>query len=297
LSDLYEFPNLIMTSVFFFLITLVLFAASKVGIFTIVRVPVIEMIPIAIAYSTMIVLDCLSIEYNARGTHELLKTFTLPLILLLTTMFYKFNYSLKLKLVLIPLFLGMFSLTKSDLDFNLAGVCFALISAFMNAVYLVLLQEKMKETNMNPFQMLIYQAPLSSLLLAMAIPFYESSYSFYTVIDLQKSFLEWLGILGVGALFFVITFCFYSIVSLSTSLTYNVFWVFEFAIFSQFPSLFGPIYMGSSSEGFDHYLGILLISIGLYGYYKYQHEVKFDSSRYVLMSNKHEKSDIFSGKA
>lgn len=44
--------------------------------------------------------------------------------------------------------------------------------------------------------------------------------------------------------------------------SYNVFWVFEFAIFSQFPSLFGPIYMGSSSEGFDHYLGILLISIG-----------------------------------
>ena len=104
LSDLYEFPNLIMTSVFFFLITLVLFAASKVGIFNIVRVPVIEMIPIAIAYSTMIVLDCLSIEYNARGTHELLKTFTLPLILLLTTMFYKFNYSLKLKLVLVRVY-------------------------------------------------------------------------------------------------------------------------------------------------------------------------------------------------
>ena len=58
-------------------------------------------------------------------------------------------------------------------------------------VYLKWIGEKQKEFKINALQLLIYQAPLSAILLTFLIPFFEPLFGKESIFDFERSYYEW----------------------------------------------------------------------------------------------------------
>lgn len=98
LSDIYDFPNMVLEAVFQLCIFIGIVIYWQLGFFDFVRLPLMEVLQVGVAYFLMFTFDCLSYDYNARGTYELLKAFNLPLVYLMTLFMYRQSYHSKIKL-------------------------------------------------------------------------------------------------------------------------------------------------------------------------------------------------------
>lgn len=101
LSDLYEFPNITMTALFLFFNFVGLIIWAKLGIFELVKVPISDVLPIATMYCLMFILNSLSLEYNSRGTHDLLNVLMFPVVIIFGTYVYGQSYSHKIKFTVV----------------------------------------------------------------------------------------------------------------------------------------------------------------------------------------------------
>ena len=97
----YGFPNITLTCFHFILTTVGLLLCQQLNLFQPKRLPVLDMLPLAMTFCGFVVFTNLSLETNTVGTYQLIKTMTTPCIMLIQTRFYAKTFSTKIKLTVV----------------------------------------------------------------------------------------------------------------------------------------------------------------------------------------------------
>ncbi|KZC11418.1 PREDICTED: solute carrier family 35 member E3-like [Dufourea novaeangliae] len=250
-----SFP-IITLSMIHFLITFVgLIICERFDIFCIKDVALKEMLWIAFTFCGFVVLTNLSLAYNTVGTYQVAKMLTTPCVIILQIMFYKKHYSVLVKLTLIPIILGVTIFFYHDIQFNVIGIIYATMGVFVTSLYQVMLNTKQKEFQMDPMQLLYYQAPLSAIVLLIIVPVLEPVQQTFarswSLIDLVMVVLS-----GIVAFFVNLTS--YWIIGKTSPLTYNMVGHTKFCLL-----LLGGSLIFHETLAINHVIGITLTLIGI----------------------------------
>lgn len=196
------FPNVTLSMIHFAITFLGLIICEKFDVFCVKDVAVKEMIPIALTFCGFVVLTNLSLEHNTIGTYQVAKMLTTPCVVVMQAIFYNKKFSMLVKLTLIPITIGVIVNFYYDIRFNVIGTIYATLGVLVTSLYQVVrenqisltfffpvsilhiknvislislqwVSSKQKEFQMDPMQLLYYQAPLSAALLFMIVPFLE----------------------------------------------------------------------------------------------------------------------------
>ncbi|XP_008682489.1 solute carrier family 35 member E3 isoform X3 [Ursus maritimus] len=130
------FPNMSLTLVHFVVTWLGLYICQKLDIFAPKSLPPSKLLLLALSFCGFVVFTNLSLQNNTIGTYQLAKAMTTPVIIVIQTLCYKKTFSTKIQLTL-----------------------------WVGA--------KQHELQVNSMQLLYYQAPMSSAMLLVAVPFFE----------------------------------------------------------------------------------------------------------------------------
>ncbi|CAF5112014.1 unnamed protein product, partial [Rotaria magnacalcarata] len=74
----HHFPNLTLTTINFFVTFLLLLGCMQAKLFTYVKLPIFNMIPVSICFGGFIAFSNLSLQYNTVGTYQLIKLQVTP---------------------------------------------------------------------------------------------------------------------------------------------------------------------------------------------------------------------------
>lgn len=99
------FPNMTLTFMHFVSTFVCLHLCQYFGIFTVKKVPLASMIPLAVCFCGFVVLTNLSLETNSVGTYQVAKVMTTPCILLIQYHYYGKSTSLGTLLTVVSLLL------------------------------------------------------------------------------------------------------------------------------------------------------------------------------------------------
>ncbi|XP_064475935.1 solute carrier family 35 member E3-like [Ornithodoros turicata] len=262
-----NFPNVTMTFYHFLMTFVGLLVCRSANIFQVKHLPLTKMLPLAVTFCGFVVFTNLSLEYNTVGTYQIIKTLTMPTIMIIQTCFYDKNFSTRVKLTLIPLALGVYLNTYFDIKFNILGTTFALIGVLTTSLYQVWVSEKQKEFQVNSMQLLFYQAPLSALLLACIVPFVEPPWAQDGFLNHHWSLPE-LGVVGLtGVVAFLINLSIYWILGNTSAITYNVLGHTKFLL-----TLVGGFVVFHDRVQFIQLVGIAFTFLGVYLYTRFKLE-------------------------
>lgn len=82
------FPNMTLTLMHFISTFFCLHVCQLLGVFSVKKVPLISMIPLALCFCGFVVLTNLSLENNSVGTYQVAKVMTTPCVLLIQYHYY-----------------------------------------------------------------------------------------------------------------------------------------------------------------------------------------------------------------
>ncbi|XP_060021436.1 solute carrier family 35 member E3 isoform X2 [Lagenorhynchus albirostris] len=169
----YGFPNMSLTLVHFVVTWLGLYVCQKLDMFAPKSLPPSKLLLLALSFCGFVVFTNLSLQNNTIGTYQLAKAMTTPVIIVIQTFCYKKTFSTKIQLTLIPITVGVILNSYYDVKFNFLGTVFAALGVLVTSLYQVWVGAKQHELQVNSMQLLYYQAPMSSAMLLVAVPFFE----------------------------------------------------------------------------------------------------------------------------
>ncbi|XP_049550969.1 solute carrier family 35 member E3 isoform X3 [Orcinus orca] len=169
----YGFPNMSLTLVHFVVTWLGLYICQKLDMFAPKSLPPSKLLLLALSFCGFVVFTNLSLQNNTIGTYQLAKAMTTPVIIVIQTFCYKKTFSTKIQLTLIPITVGVILNSYYDVKFNFLGTVFAALGVLVTSLYQVWVGAKQHELQVNSMQLLYYQAPMSSAMLLVAVPFFE----------------------------------------------------------------------------------------------------------------------------
>uniref|UniRef100_A0A8C8YKF3 Solute carrier family 35 member E3 n=1 Tax=Prolemur simus TaxID=1328070 RepID=A0A8C8YKF3_PROSS len=236
------FPNMSLTLVHFMVTWLGLYICQKLDIFAPKSLPPSKLLLLALSFCGFVVFTNLSLQNNTIGTYQLAKAMTTPVIIAIQTFCYQKTFSTRIQLTLIPITLGVILNSYYDVKFNFLGMVFAALGVLVTSLYQVWVGAKQHELQVNSMQLLYYQAPMSSAMLLVTVPFFEPMFGEGGI------FGPW----SVSAL--VRSLC-------SVVCVYNMFGHFKFCI-----TLFGGYVLFKDPLSINQGLGILCTLFGILAY-------------------------------
>ena len=148
-------------------------ALGKLGVFEFKRLQISSVLPICYAFSGYVVFNNLSLLYNSVCIYQLAKIACTPAIVMIEKLYYKKKKSKGVIMALYPTCLGVCIAVYSDPQINAVGLLWAGLAIVANSLYTIWGQTKQRELGVEPMQLLLYQAPLSAVLLCVAMPFFD----------------------------------------------------------------------------------------------------------------------------
>lgn len=250
-----EFPNMTLSMIHFVITFLGLIICEQFDVFCIKNVPLKEMILIAMSFCGFVVLTNLSLAHNTVGTYQVAKMLTTPCVIFMQIIFYNKSFSITVMLTLIPIILGVILNFYYDIQFNILGTVYAGLGVIVTSLYQVLVNKKQKQFQMDPMQLLYYQAPLSAIMLWVVIPFFEpvgKTFTFeWTLFDLTMVLLS-------GIIAFFVNLTSYWIIGYTSPLTYNMVGHSKFCLL-----LLGGSLIFHESLAINQLMGITLTLVGI----------------------------------
>ncbi|XDB50291.1 PREDICTED: solute carrier family 35 member E3 isoform X2 [Capra hircus] len=223
----YGFPNMSLTLVHFVVTWLGLYVCQKLDIFAPKSLPPSKLLLLALSFCGFVVFTNLSLQNNTIGTYQLAKAMTTPVIIVIQTLCYKKTFSTKIRLTL-----------------------------WVGA--------KQHELQVNSMQLLYYQAPMSSAMLLIAVPFFEPVFAEGGVFG-PWSVSALLMVLLSGVIAFMVNLSIYWIIGNTSPVTYNMFGHFKFCI-----TLFGGYVLFKDPLSINQGLGMLCTLFGILAYTRFK---------------------------
>ncbi|XP_012257887.2 solute carrier family 35 member E3-like [Athalia rosae] len=252
------FPNITLSMIHFIVTFFGLIVCEKVDVFCIKDVAVKGMVPIALTFCGFVVLTNLSLEHNTIGTYQVAKMLTTPCVIVMQAIFYQKKFSILVKLTLIPIILGVIINFYYDIRFNILGTIYAILGVLVTSLYQVWVNSKQKEFQMDPMQLLYYQAPLSAAMLFLVVPFLEPVGN---TLNHSWTFTDILLILLSSIIAFFVNLTSYWIIGYTSPLTYNMVGHSKFCLL-----LLGGSIIFHESLALNQAIGITLTLIGIVFY-------------------------------
>ncbi|XP_067009398.2 solute carrier family 35 member E3 isoform X2 [Anabrus simplex] len=252
------FPNITLTLFHFIVTFLGLHICQKWNMFHVKSAGIKDMLPLASTFCGFVVFTNLSLERNTVGTFQLAKSMTTPCIIAIQMFLYKKRFSLRVKLTLIPITLGVFLNFYYDLQFNFLGTLYAILGVIVTSFYQVLVSQKQHELQMDAMQLLYYQAPISALMLLVLVPFLE---------PFNETFMREWTLADIGMVLtscvvaFFVNISIYWIIGNTSPLTYNMVGHLKFCL-----TVLGGVLLFEDPLHVNQGVGILLTVIGITAY-------------------------------
>ncbi|KAL2912221.1 hypothetical protein HK105_208289 [Polyrhizophydium stewartii] len=233
-------------------------ACARFGLFERKRIPIAEVAGLCATFSAFVVLTNLSLQYNSVGFYQMAKVLTTPFIVAVQTVFYKMSFSIRIKAALAVTCIGVAISSANDVSINFVGTVLALAGVAAAGMYQIWVGTRQKELNVDSFQLLYYQAPISAVMLLVCVPFFDDM-SALRQWDVTVSGL--MSIATSATLAFFVNLSTFLIIGKTSPITYNVVGHFKLCIvivlgFVIFPT---PIV-------WKNVLGILIALAGVFWY-------------------------------
>ncbi|CAL7942666.1 unnamed protein product [Xylocopa violacea] len=249
------FPNVTLSMIHFVITFVGLIICEKFDVFCIKDIAIKEMFLIAMTFCGFVVLTNLSLAHNTVGTYQVAKMLTTPCVIIMQIIFYNKHFSVLVKLTLIPIILGVIINFYYDIQFNIIGTLYATAGVLVTSLYQVMVNIKQREFQMDPMQLLYYQAPLSAATLFFIVPFLEPvQHTFarrWSLVDISMVILS-----GIVAFFVNLTS--YWIIGKTSPLTYNMVGHSKFCLL-----LLGGSLIFHESLAINQVVGITLTLVGI----------------------------------
>lgn len=175
--------------------------------------------PLCVTYSGFVVLTNLSLIYSSVGFTQLKKILNTPVVLVVEYFLHGKTYSKKVLASLVLIVCGVSSATLSDPRNTILGTLLGLCSIGVGCCNQILVGSKQKELQCDALQLLLYQAPLSALMLLPVIPIFDVQIWNFVMPDTRTIVLIFLSAccaLGVNSTIFLL-------IGTTSPLAYNVF--------------------------------------------------------------------------
>ncbi|CAG8949730.1 hypothetical protein HYFRA_00004049 [Hymenoscyphus fraxineus] len=156
--------------------TIVLWIASQspFRLFAPVRLPFFQMIPLCSFFAGFLILGNLSLALNSIGFYQLAKIMTTPSVALLQYFFLGKSITLLTMGTLASVCIGVGLTNSGAAGTSAVGASIAVAAFTVTAFYAVWIDKKMRDFNVSSSQLLLNQAPISALLLAFLVPFFDT---------------------------------------------------------------------------------------------------------------------------
>ncbi|KAE8449522.1 hypothetical protein EG329_008131 [Mollisiaceae sp. DMI_Dod_QoI] len=155
-------------------IVLWLASRSPFNLFVPVRLPFLQMLPLCAFFAGFLVLGNLSLAYNSIGFYQLAKIMTTPCVAVLQYFYLGKSISVATMGALASLCIGVALTNSGATGTTTLGVSIAVAAFTVTAFYQVWIGKKMKDFAVSSPQLLLNQAPISVLLLAFLVPFFDT---------------------------------------------------------------------------------------------------------------------------
>lgn len=249
------FPNITLSMIHFTITFVGLIICEKMDVFCIKDVAIKDMVPIALTFCGFVVLTNLSLEHNSIGTYQVAKMLTTPCVILMQAILYNKKFSTLVKLTLIPITIGVIINFYYDIRFNVIGTIYATLGVLVTSLYQVWVSRKQKEFQMDPMQLLYYQAPLSAAMLFVVVPFLEPVGN---TLQHTWTFTHILMVLLSSIVAFFVNLTSYWIIGYTSPLTYNMVGHSKFCLV-----LLGGSIIFHESLALNQAIGITLTLMGI----------------------------------
>jgi solute carrier family 35 protein E3 len=150
---------------------LAVFAAA--GVFSPKRLAVADVLSISAAFSCSIVFNNLSILHNSLFVSQIAKVAVTVLTVVIESVWHRKRESWTTLFSLVPMCLGIFMSISAEVNVSAAGVAWAAAAAITSALYGVMVRSKQVELGATAVQLLFYQAPVSAVMLLLAVPWMD----------------------------------------------------------------------------------------------------------------------------
>ncbi|KAF4666132.1 hypothetical protein FOL47_004245 [Perkinsus chesapeaki] len=140
------------------------------GQFAYKPISVRSVLPLCVAFCGFVVFNNLSLQYNTVGTYQLMKVMTTPVIVVIQYICYSTTLPLIQLLALVPICLGVILATATSVEVNPLGIFFGVAGILSTSLYQIWVKTKQDELKCSSQQLLLYQAPLSALMLMLVVP-------------------------------------------------------------------------------------------------------------------------------
>ena len=249
------FPNVTLSMIHFVVTFIGLIICEKFDVFCIKDIAIKEMFLIAVIFCGFVVLTNLSLEHNTVGTYQVAKMLTTPCVIMMQIIFYRKQFSIFVKLTLILITIGVVINFYYDIQFNIIGTVYASMGVFLTSLYQVMINIKQREFQMDPMQLLYYQAPLSAVMLFFVVPFLEPVEQTLTR---SWSLIDLIMVILSGIIAFLVNLTSYWIIGKTSPLTYNMAGHFKFCLL-----LLGGSLLFHETLIINQVIGITLTLIGI----------------------------------
>ncbi|XP_012217114.1 solute carrier family 35 member E3-like [Linepithema humile] len=253
-----RFPNITLSMIHFVITFIGLIICEKLDVFCVKDIDIKQMILIAMTFCGFVVLTNLSLAHNTVGTYQMAKMLTTPCVIVMQIIFYKKRFSMLVKLTLIPITLGVIINFYYDIQFNIIGTIYATLGVLVTSLYQVMVNRKQREFQMDPMQLLFYQAPLSAVMLLIVVPILEPVGQTFTH---NWSLLDVTMVVFSGVVAFFVNLTSYWIIGKTSPLTYNMVGHSKFCLL-----LLGGAMLFHETLAINQVIGITLTLMGIVSY-------------------------------
>jgi len=177
-----------------------------------------------------VVFNNLSLQYNSVGCYQLMKVLTTPFLALLQRVVHGVKLDVRLQLALVPICLGVVIATVSDIELTWTGLLYGVMGLISTSCYQMLVKSKQCELQLDSYQLLYYQAPLSAILVLFFVPVFDKVTGPLGLLSFPFSFgcAFWIIVTAVTA--FLVNISIYLVIDATSPVSYNVLGHFKLCV-------------------------------------------------------------------
>jgi len=222
---------------------------------------------LSVSFCGFVVLTNMSLQLNSLGFYQLMKILTTPTIVLIEYFWYGKTYTIKILVSLALVLCGVTLGTTGDIKFNFFGTIIALTAVIIASLYQIWVGTEQAELQVNSFQLLYYQAPISAILLLLVIMATEPEAFFHAEEWMFNSRLV-IFILTTAVCAFFVNLSTFLVVGKTSPITYNVLGYFKLCVV-----MLGHFTFFNNPLVLQQVVGTLITIVGvvLYAHFKLQH--------------------------
>eukprot|EP00741_Cyanophora_paradoxa_P010454 tig00000037_g10109.t1 len=260
----FNYPTTL-TLIHFLVTFLGLQACAMLGVFTVKKLRLAQVLPLAISFSGFVVLTNISLRYNSVGFYQIAKVMTTPVIMVIQFLWYSTSSDTKTRLSLLPICLGVSIATVTDFQLNLKGTMYAAVAVVVTSFYQIWVGTKQKELQVSSMQLLYYQAPLAAGILLIVIPLFDDvGFGDKSLPHWYRTAASWdafVIILLSGFIAFAVNLSIFLVIGKTSPVTYNVLGHFKLTMI-----IFGGFVFFGAPLDSRNLLGICLTLSGVFYY-------------------------------